>query len=648
MPRFAEFDSQSDSDAPERPPAPVNDRSRRADRHASRTSSQPHPSPAIPPHNAPDSSDPEAPSSLPNPPPKAPRIPARRRLVASKKASSGLAPQPRPQALQSNSPPLASTSSSHPHFYAHPKRSKTAPKTRHPLKDPRRKTTKRPAVQSDDDDEPGPSTRRPRLQPGSVLSIEASSAAQAAVLAAHYHSSSTLVAYAGYLRRGESFRQDCIKADRLAGIHPPHVDHLEDALEVLSHRTVKWIIRFLVHQHDVNQSQYGVIEGTRAAFKNYYKSVWNVKGDFTYDRTTGAHTGGNPCDDIQLNLLVDSYRKKQARLLGGKSRQALPMTFESMNHIEAYYDNLEPTEENELLRLYMMALLSLGFQTWTRIQEEMWLKLSDFHFYQLTDKGKTPFFSVTLIFRKTNQDDPSKKFVYEIHPEQEDDKHGIDAYKHVMAYYEKRRKWTGCNEHPDHFFFPQIVGAKMRVGEETSATEISRKLDDVVYSTPELKDRVERLGGRMTMHCLRRGGAQYRFNFATERWSINVCQWWGAWAKGEKVGTLMRYLLDDHARMANEFSDMLSPERNDRRQLLQASQDAQTAPTNADLTKALFLSTAVVRTENTKNLEALEHRWEVRERASEKRNKEHFEGLRRHMVDLHSSPSRSSHLSHTN
>ncbi|KAK4690527.1 hypothetical protein P7C70_g9557, partial [Phenoliferia sp. Uapishka_3] len=273
------------------------------------------------------------------------------------------------------------------------------------------------------------------------------------------------------------------------------------------------------------------------------------------------------------------------------------------------------------------------------IQEEMWLKMSDFHFHQLTDKGKTPYFSVTLTFRKTNQDDPTKKFVYQIHPEQEGDKHGIDAYKHVMAYYEKRRKFTGCDEHPDHFFFPQVVGAKMRVAEETSATEISRKLDDVVYSTVELKERVERLGGRMTMHCLRRGGAQYRFNFATEKWSINVCQWWGGWAKGEKTGTLMRYLLDDHSRMASEFGDMLNPERNDRRQLLQVSHDAQTVPTNADLTKALFLSTAVVRTESKENMEALEHRWEVRERASQKQNADSFADLRKFMGELHSSPS---------
>jgi hypothetical protein len=45
------------------------------------------------------------------------------------------------------------------------------------------------------------------------------------------------------------------------------------------------------------------------------------------------------------------------------------------------------------------------------------------------------------------------------------------------------------------------------------------------------------LQGHYTTHCLRRGGAQYRFMFAPlgERWSLNVVRWWGGWAVGEHV-----------------------------------------------------------------------------------------------------------------
>ncbi|KAJ7893667.1 hypothetical protein B0H14DRAFT_3666279 [Mycena olivaceomarginata] len=38
-----------------------------------------------------------------------------------------------------------------------------------------------------------------------------------------------------------------------------------------------------------------------------------------------------------------------------------------------------------------------------------------------------------------------------------------------------------------------------------------------------------------TMHCLRRGGSQYRFMFAPlgKRWSLTIIRWWGGWAEGE-------------------------------------------------------------------------------------------------------------------
>jgi hypothetical protein len=40
-----------------------------------------------------------------------------------------------------------------------------------------------------------------------------------------------------------------------------------------------------------------------------------------------------------------------------------------------------------------------------------------------------------------------------------------------------------------------------------------------------------------TTHCFRRGGAQYRFQFAPigQRWTLARIQWWGGWAQGEHV-----------------------------------------------------------------------------------------------------------------
>jgi hypothetical protein len=46
-------------------------------------------------------------------------------------------------------------------------------------------------------------------------------------------------------------------------------------------------------------------------------------------------------------------------------------------------------------------------------------------------------------------------------------------------------------------------------------------------------------GQQYSTHCLRRGGAQYRFMNAPlgKRWSLTACRWWGGWTEGEKVRT---------------------------------------------------------------------------------------------------------------
>lgn len=42
---------------------------------------------------------------------------------------------------------------------------------------------------------------------------------------------------------------------------------------------------------------------------------------------------------------------------------------------------------------------------------------------------------------------------------------------------------------------------------------------------------------RLTTHCFRRGGAQYRFMYAPygKRWTLATIRWWGGWAEGEHV-----------------------------------------------------------------------------------------------------------------
>ncbi|KAF8991452.1 hypothetical protein BDZ89DRAFT_973819, partial [Hymenopellis radicata] len=44
-----------------------------------------------------------------------------------------------------------------------------------------------------------------------------------------------------------------------------------------------------------------------------------------------------------------------------------------------------------------------------------------------------------------------------------------------------------------------------------------------------------------------------------QRWSLRKVRWWGGWAEGESVDTLMKYLLDSLSKYEDNYSDALDP-----------------------------------------------------------------------------------------
>ncbi|KAK6987789.1 hypothetical protein R3P38DRAFT_2366098, partial [Favolaschia claudopus] len=46
-----------------------------------------------------------------------------------------------------------------------------------------------------------------------------------------------------------------------------------------------------------------------------------------------------------------------------------------------------------------------------------------------------------------------------------------------------------------------------------------------------------------------------------QRWSLSIIRWWGGWAVGEQVDTLMRYLLDSLHSYEIGHGDALYPFR---------------------------------------------------------------------------------------
>ncbi|KAG1884318.1 hypothetical protein F4604DRAFT_1676968 [Suillus subluteus] len=69
------------------------------------------------------------------------------------------------------------------------------------------------------------------------------------------------------------------------------------------------------------------------------------------------------------------------------------------------------------------------------------------------------------------------------------------------------------------------------------------------------------LSARYTSHCFHQGGTRYRFMFTPlgECWLLATIHWWGAWAEGESVDMLIRYILDKLTRYKKNHQDALCP-----------------------------------------------------------------------------------------
>ncbi|KAF9121540.1 hypothetical protein BG015_005793, partial [Linnemannia schmuckeri] len=154
------------------------------------------------------------------------------------------------------------------------------------------------------------------------------------------------------------------------------------------------------------------------------------------------------------------------------------------------------------------------------------LQMKDIELGLTTDTG-SPFFTITLTFRKTNQADASKANVYQIHPQPD--------YEAICCY-TKLKAWLQ--------WVKGVDGGFVKFQEALSQIRVQDWLDRLTNQTGILARR----NGRFTMHCFRRGGAQFRFMFAKEKWSLKAVKWWGGWSEGEGTGTIMWYLLEEFTR----------------------------------------------------------------------------------------------------
>ncbi|KAG9060719.1 hypothetical protein KI688_009789 [Linnemannia hyalina] len=301
---------------------------------------------------------------------------------------------------------------------------------------------------------------------------------------------------------------------------------------------------------------YKTAEGIKSGLKHYFKTELGCLTD-SWSCDSDGNCTGNPVHEVAFDRYLQSLKNRDGR--AGTSRQSLAMFYSDIVTLMEHLQNPATiAERTEGLCLLFQAFAATGFALWTRNEELTRLQMKDIELDLSTGTG-SPFFTITLTFRKTNQADASKANVYQIHPQPD--------YKAVCCY-TKLKAWlqwmerSGRKLRSEDYVFPALdAQGRIKFQEALSQTRVQGWLDQLTNQTGLLAKR----NGRFTTYCFRRGGAQFRFMFAKEKWSLKAVKWWGGWSEGEGTGTIMRYLLEEFTCYEYGFSDMLSPSRQNSR-----------------------------------------------------------------------------------
>ncbi|KAJ6506544.1 hypothetical protein C8R45DRAFT_922728 [Mycena sanguinolenta] len=306
------------------------------------------------------------------------------------------------------------------------------------------------------------------------------------------------------------------------------------------------------------------------------KRVCGCQGDFWKYNSHIRKWEGNPVFENGFRTYYESLKNRHNRT--STATQALPMLPADLKIIVDYLDTPEATTHFTVTqRLYFKAFATTAFTLWTRNDELVNLQFKDIKF-NLRSKTRIPYHEFSLIFRKTNKD-PTKvqKYMVQIdlaHPE-------IDCYTHLATWKAHMERLLGRPLTAKDYVFPALASTgQIKFGEPTSRSAFETLLDEVVDKSNVLQGR----NGKFTTHCFRRGGAQYRFLWADRKWSLKAVKWWGELMQ-IKIGTLMRYLLDELMAYEEGFSDIMMDDRTIDRHETFMGEDETVPISKADLLK---------------------------------------------------------------
>jgi len=108
----------------------------------------------------------------------------------------------------------------------------------------------------------------------------------------------------------------------------------------------------------------------------------------------------------------------------------------------------------------------------------------------------------------------------------------IDCYSHMTRWLNHLQGLMPRPLQEDDYVFPAIAStSSLKFGEHTTRSGFETLMDSIIEPSGVMKGR----NGKFTTHCFRRGGAQYRFMWATRKWSLKAVKWWGGWSSSENV-----------------------------------------------------------------------------------------------------------------
>ncbi|KLO04825.1 hypothetical protein SCHPADRAFT_840175, partial [Schizopora paradoxa] len=332
------------------------------------------------------------------------------------------------------------------------------------------------------------------------------------------------------------------------------------------------LVLYLTQKGFVEECSQSTIDGVYSAFKDFWTHLDGARyrGTWFYDEDK-KECFGNPADSADVQDLRTALKHK-VKSDGRVRNHATAMTYPYMESIMAWSEKECPNEmscRKPLLmeertkvtkHLRLRAFASTGFTLFTRNNELTNLRRCDVTF---GCDGPAPYhqdhIKVTLAQRKgwqhrVDKDPDADGQTYHIYDQPT--KPAINSYVHLtryVQYIEQYHTANGCMK-PSDFIFPMIgSGGILQPGSPISNEAVQEMLDQAVHGA--------QIHEKLSSHCFRRGGAQYRFMYAPigERWTLARIRWWGGWSPGESVHTLIRYLLDELETMEEGHQDALCP-----------------------------------------------------------------------------------------